>query len=233
MFVTARAARIVITALCALAVTAACSDSDDDKKQPDQNKLISATTMRGALLQAAEVGPTWTAPDESADPNELVSICGGTTPAPQAPPGGEVISSPLVDEGDKGAQTLEQIALVFGNKSGADAALTGLRGIADGCQATVQVPATKTSDRNEPAYTEKVSLETINEEGWTGFAVIRHKSYEATHPGTADTAVTIVQTANVVLVDAYAIFQLNNASPAATFDTDWKKLVGTVVQRVG
>jgi hypothetical protein len=233
MFVTARAARTVVAALCSLAVTAACSGSDDDNKQSDKNKLISATTMRSALMQAAEVGPTWSAPEESADPNVLVSICGGTTPAPQAPPGGEVISSPLVDEGDKGAQTLEQIALVYGNKSGADAALAGLRGIADGCQATVSVPATKTSDRNEPAYTEKVSVETVNEEGWTGFVVIRHKSYEATHPGTADTAVTIVQTANVVLVDAYAIFQLNNASPAATFDTDWKKLVGTVVQRVG
>jgi len=233
MFVTVRAVRIAVAALCALAVAAACSDSGDDDKQPDQNRLITTTTMRGALMQAAEVGPTWTAPAESASPNELVSICGGTSPAPAAPPGGEVISSPLVDEGDKGAQTLEQIALVYGNKSGADAALAGLRGIADGCPATVNVPATKTSDRNEPAYTEKVSIEPVNEEGWTGFVVIRHKSYEATHPGTADTAVTIVQTANVVLVDAYAIFQLNSASPAATFDTDWKKLVGTVVQRVG
>jgi hypothetical protein len=233
MFVTARAVRIAVTALCALAVTAACSDSKDDNKQPDQNRLISATTMRGALLQASEVGPTWTAPDESADPDELVSICGGTTPAPQAPPGGEVISAPLADEGDKGAQTLEQIALVYANKSGADAALAGLRGVADGCQKTVNVPAVKTSDRNEPPYTETVAVQAINEEGWTGFVVIRHKSYDPAHPGTADTAVTVAQTANVVLVDAYAIYQLNNASPVASFDTDWKKLVGTVVQRVG
>jgi hypothetical protein len=233
MFVTARAARIAVTALCALAVTAACSDSKDDNKQPDQSKLISATTMRGALMQASELGPTWSAPDESADPNELVSICGGTTPAPQAPPGGEVVSAPLVDEGEKGAQTLEQVALVYGNKSGADAALAGLRGVADGCQKTMNVPATQTSDRNEPAYTETAAVQPINEEGWTGFVVIRHKSYDKSHPGTADTAVTVVQTANVVLVDAYAIYQLNSASPAATFDTDWKKLVGTVVQRVG
>ncbi|MCU7722738.1 hypothetical protein ODJ79_03325 [Actinoplanes sp. KI2] len=234
MFVTARAARIAVATFCALAVTAACSDSKDDDKQPDrQTQLISATTMRGALLQASDVGPTWTAPDESADPETLVSICGGTTPAPPAPPGGEVISAPLVDEGEKGAQTLEQIALVYGNKSGADAALAGLRGIADGCQKAVNVPAAKTSDRNEPAYTENVSVTPLNEEGWTGFVVIRHKSYEAAHPGTADTAVTVAQTSNVVLVDAYAIYQLNNASPAASFDSDWKKLVGTVVQRVG
>ena len=233
MFATARAVRIAVTALCALAVTAACSGSKDDNKQPDQTRLISATTMRGALLQASEVGPTWTAPEESAAPDELVSICGGTTPAPQAPPGGEVISAPLADEGDKGAQTLEQIALVYGNKSGADAALTGLRAVADGCQKTVNVPAVKTSDRNEPAYAETVAVQAINEEGWTGFVVIRHKSYDPAHPGTADTAVTVAHTANVVLVDAYAIYQLNNASPAASFDTDWKKLVGTVVQRVG
>jgi hypothetical protein len=234
MFATARAARIAVTALCALAVTAACSDSKDDNKQPDQqDQLISATTMRGALLQASEVGPTWSAPDESADPNQLVSICGGTTPAPDAPPGGEVVSAPLVDEGEKGAQTLEQIGLVYGNKSGADAALAGLRGIADGCPKTVNVPAAKTSDRNEPAYTETVQQQPLKQDNWAGFTVIRHKKYEASHPGTADTAVTVAQTSNVVLVDAYAIYQLNSASPAANFDTDWKKLVGTVVQRVG
>ncbi|MFF5296461.1 hypothetical protein [Paractinoplanes globisporus] len=234
MFVTARAARIAVTALCALAVTAACSDSGDDNKQPDkQQQLITSTTMRGALLQANEVGPTWSAPEESADPNQLVSICGGTTAAPTVPPGGEVVAAPLVDEGEKGAQTLEQIALVYGNKSGADAALAGLRGIADGCQKDLSVPPVKTSDRNEPAYTESVAVEPLNEGGWAGFVVIRHKKYEPTHPGTADTAVVVAQTANVVLVDAYAIYQLNNASTAPTFDTDWKKLVGTVVQRVG
>jgi hypothetical protein len=234
MFVTARAVRIAVASLCALAVTAACSGSKDDNKQPDQQtQLISATTMRGALLQASEVGPTWSVPDVGDGPTTLVSICGGTTLAPQVPPGGEVVSAPLVDEGEKGAQTLEQIGLVYGNKSGADAALAGLRGVADGCQKTVNVPATKTSDRNEPAYTETVSVTPLSEEGWTGFVVIRHKSYEAAHPGTADTAVTIAQASNVVLVDAYAIYQLNNASPAANFDTDWKKLVGTVVQRMG
>jgi hypothetical protein len=233
MFVTARAARIAVTALCALAVTAACSDSDDDNQQPDKG-IITATTMRGALLQAAEVGPTWTTPDEQPDnPNELVSICGGTTAVPAVPPGGEVVSSPLADEGEKGAQTLEQIALVYGNKSGADAALAGLRGIADGCQKSLSVPAVKTSDRNEPAYTETVELQPLDEGGWTGFVVIRHKKYDPAHPGTADTAVTVAQTSNVVLVDAYAIYQLNNASTAPTFDQDWKKLVGTVVQRVG
>ena len=38
---------------------------------------------------------------------------------------------------------------------------------------------------------------------------------------------------NVVLVDTYAIYQLNNASTSASFDRDWQRLVGSVVQRVG
>jgi hypothetical protein len=232
MFATARAARIAVTALCALAVTAACSDSDDDGKQPGKG-LITATTMRGALLQAAEVGPTWSAPEESADPNQLVRLCGGTTAPPTVPPGGTIVTSPLVDEGEKGAQTLEQIALVYGEKTGADAALAGLRGVADGCRKSLSVPGVKTSDRNEPAYTETVEVQPLNEGGWAGFVVIRHKKYEASHPGTADTAVVVAQTSNVVLVDAYAIYQLNSASTAPSFDQDWKKLVGTVVQRVG
>jgi hypothetical protein len=232
MFVPGRVARIAVTALCALAVTAACSGKKDDGETPEK-QLISTTTMRGALLQAAEVGPTWSTPDESADPNQLVSICGGTTAPPEVPPGGQVIASPLVDEGEKGAQTLEQIALVYGDSTLADAALTGLRGIADGCPKTLQVPGVKTSDRNEPAYTETVELQPLNQGSWAGFVVIRHKKYDPTHPGTADTAVVVVKSSNVVLVDAYAIYQLNSATAAPGFSTDWQKLVGTVVQRVG
>ncbi|MEU4236787.1 hypothetical protein [Actinoplanes sp. NPDC026619] len=225
-----RTGRVAVTALCVLAMAAGCSSDDGEK--PD-NSLISVTVMRGALLQATEVGPTWKAPDESADPNQLISICGGTTAPPQVPPGGSVVAAPLADEGEKGAQTLEQIALVYGDKSGADAALTGLKAIADGCPATQNVAAVINDERSEPAYTETVQQETVDESGWSGFVVIRHKKYDPAHPGTADTAVTIVQRTNVVLVDAYAIYQLSNASTGSQFDADWKKLVGSVVQRVG
>ena len=62
------------------------------------------------------------------------------------------------DEGDSGAQTLEQSALVYPDKTAAAAAQTGLRAIADGCPATVSVPKTVTSDKNEPAYTETVKI---------------------------------------------------------------------------
>jgi hypothetical protein len=230
MFVTGRVARIAVVAACSLVVTAACSGKDDGEPSKEN---ISATTMRGALLQAAEVGPTWSAPEESADPDRLMSICGGTAAAPTVPPGGQVVSAPLVDEGEKGAQTLEQVALVYGDKSGADAALAGLRGVADGCPRSVAVPATKTSDRNEPAYSETVEIRPLSQGDWTGFVVVRHKKYDPSHPGAADTAVAIVQTSNVVLVDAYAIYQLDKSTPATGFETDWQKLVGTVVQRVG
>ena len=231
MFSTGRVARTAVTTACALAVAAGCSGDDD--AAPEPTGLISVTTMRGALLQANEIGPTWSAPEESADPQVLVSICGGTTPAPTAPPGAEVVSLPLADEGDTGAQTLQQTALVYPDATGAKAGQEALHAVAGTCQAKVSVPATVTNDRNEPAYTENVAVQTLNQGGWSGFVVVRHKSYEATHPGTADTAVAVLTTRNVVLVDAYAIYRLNNASASAGFDADWQRLVGTVVQRVG
>jgi hypothetical protein len=231
MFETGRVALAAVTALCALAVVAGCSGDDDPAPEP--TGLIDVTTMRGALLQASEIGPTWAAPEDSADPDQLVSICGGTTKAPTAPPGAEVVAAPFADEGEKGAQTLEQTALVYGDPTAAAAGQAALQAVADGCSASLSVPATVTSDKNEPAYTETVQKQPLNQGGWSGFVVIRHKKYEPKHPGTADTAVVVLNSRNVVLVDAYAIYQLDNASTAAGFDQDWQRLVGSVVQRVG
>jgi hypothetical protein len=231
MFVTGRVARVAAATVCALVMATGCSGGDDDAPEP--TGLIDVTTMRGALLQANEIGPTWAAPQDNADPNQLVSICGGTTTAPPVPPGGQVVAASFVDEGEKGAQTLDQTALVYPDATAAKAGQTALRAVADTCQANLNVPATINDEKSEPAYTETVSLRPLNEGAWTGFAVVRHKKYEPKHPGTADTAVAILQTSNVVLVDAYAIYQLNNATPSANFDTDWPKLVGSVVHRVG
>ncbi len=229
MFVTARSSRVAVAAAFALLAAAGCT-SDDDK--PDAG-LIDVTTMRGAFLQAAEIGPTWTAPETSADPQQLVSFCGGTTAAPALPPGAETVSSSFADEGETGAQTLEQLALVYSDEKGAKAGQSLLRAVADGCAPTVSVPAAVTSDKSEPAYAETVEVRDLDEGGWSGFVLIRHKSYEKTHPGTADTAVAVVTSRNVVLVDTYAIYQLDKSDPAAGFEADWKKLVGSVVQRVG
>ncbi|MBM2620016.1 hypothetical protein JIG36_31335 [Actinoplanes sp. LDG1-06] len=222
--------RAVVTGACALLLVAGCSGDDDPAPEPTGN--IAVTTMRGALLQAGEIGPTWAAPEQSADPDQLVSICGGTTTPPSVPPGGEVVASSFVDEGQKGAQTLDQTALVYGNETLATAALTALRAVADGCQANQEVPATVNDEKSEPAYTETVEIKTLDESGWKGFVVVRHKKYEPKHPGTADIAVAILNSRNVVLVDTYAIYRLNNSSPSPNFDADWQRLVGSVVQRV-
>jgi hypothetical protein len=239
MLVIARAAGIArlvgaAVAVAALALSAGCSGDDDPK--PD-GSLISVTEMRGALLQAQEVGTNWSAPTRSADPNVLVSVCGGTTTAPPAPPGAQVLAAPRVEEGDAGAQTLNQTALVYADQTAAAAAFAGLRAVADGCQATVTVPRTVNAERSEPAYTEAVSTVQLKQNGWTGFAMIRHKQYEPKHPGTADTSVAILSRANVVLVETYAVYRLGAAAvdPSAgpAFTADWQRLVGTVVNRVG
>lgn len=229
MLVTGRA---VLAAACVLALAAGCSSSDDDPA-PAPTATITATTMRGALLQATEIGPTWATPAEPTDPNQLVSICGGTSNPPTVPPGATVVAAPFADEGEAGAQTLYQTALVYPDVTAAQAAQTALRAVADGCPATANVPATVTNDKSEPAYVETAQIQPLTQDAWSGFAVIRHKKYEPKHPGTADTAVTILASRNVVLVDTYAIYRLNNASTSPGFDTDWKKLVGSVLSRVG
>jgi hypothetical protein len=240
MLVIGRVARVAV-ALFALAAFAGCSDDNDPA--PDKS-MLNVNEMRGALLQATDIGPTWTAPDDSADadasaapddPNKLVSICGGTTTAPPAPPGGTIVAAPFVDEGEAGAQTLNQTAIVYGDPTAAQAALTALRTLSGNCPASVSVPATVTADRSEPAYTETVKIQPLTQGSWTGFAVIRHKQYEPKHPGTADTAVAVLATRNVVLVDSYAIYRIGTSSATANpnFGTDWPKLVGSVVNNVG
>jgi hypothetical protein len=233
MFVTGRAAPAAAAALAAavLVLAAGCSSKDDPSPAP--TGTIDATTMRGALMQAAEIGPTWTAPEDPDDPTKLVAICGGAAPIPAVPPGGTVVAADFADEGDSGAQTLEQSALVYPDKTAAAAAQTGLRAIADGCAATVSVSATVTSDKHEPAYTETVRVQPLTQGNWSGFVVLRHKEYEPKHPGTADVAVAILSDRNVTLVDAYGIYRLNTASADPSFSSDWGKLVGTVIQRVG
>jgi hypothetical protein len=231
MLVIGRVARVAV-ALSALAAFTACSSDDDPA--PDKS-LLDVNEMRGALLQAADIGPTWTAPDPADDPTKLVSLCGGTSTAPQAPPGGTVVAAPFVDEGENGAQSLYQTAIVYPSPSAAAAALTGLRTLAGTCAASVSVPATVTNDKSEPAYTETLRIQPLTQGSWSGFAVIRHKEYEPKHPGTADTSVAVLATRNVVLVDSYGVYRLGASSAGANpdFGTDWPKLVGTVVNNVG
>jgi hypothetical protein len=233
MFVTGRAALAAASVLVLAAVGLAGCSSKDDDPAPEPTAIIDATTMRGALLQAADIGPTWTPPEDPGDATKLVSICGGTSAAPPVPPGGQVVAADFEDAGDTGAQTLEQSALVFPDKTAAAAAQALLKAAADSCAPSVSVPQTVTTDKSEPAYTESVRVQALKQGGWDGFVVIRHKEYEPKHPGVADTAIAILTDRNVTLVDAYAIYRLNNASTSADFGSDWSKLVGSVIQRVG
>jgi hypothetical protein len=232
MFVTGRAALTAASVLVLAAVgVAGCSSKDDPAPEPTAN--IDATTMRGALLQASDIGPTWTTPEVPGDPGKVVSLCGGTSTPPPVPPGGQDVVADFEDAGDTGAQTLEQSALVFPDKTAAEAAQALLKAAVDSCPPSVSVPQTVITGKDEPAYTETVRVQPLKQGSWDGFVVLRHKEYEPKHPGVADTAVAILTDRNVTLVDAYAIYRLNNASTSADFTQDWGKLVGSVIQRVG
>jgi hypothetical protein len=232
MLVIGRVVRAAV-ALCAAAGLVACG-SDDVPDPAPTGPTIEVTTMRGALLQAADIGPSWAIPAQTPGPNPLVSFCGGDTSAPPLPTGASVLASPLVDEGAQGTQVLNQAALVYADAAGAAAGLATLRAVADGCPATVSVPAKTGGDRQEPAYTETATTTPLAEGEWTGFVIVRHKTYDPKHPATADTAVAVLAKRNVLLVEAYAIYRLGVVtSTGPQFTSDWQKLVGTVVSRVG
>jgi hypothetical protein len=246
MLVIGRAGRAAVAA-CAAVALAGCSPGDDDSPKPSSG-TIDVATMRAALLQAKDVGPTWTAPDASAAAPQLVSICGGTNAAPAVPGSPQVVTAPLVDEGDAGAQSLVQTALVYPDAAAADAGQVALKLVADACSPSVDVDARDTGDAQEPAYTETVRTSPLSQGPWSGFVVVRHKQYEPAHPSTADTAVAVLVRQNVLLFDAYAIYRLGTAgsspgpgpgsgpSPGPgsgpQFSSDWEKLVGTVIARV-
>ena len=230
-----RSVRAATVAVCAAVVLAGCGSGDDASPKPG-NGTIDAATMRGALLQGKDIGPTWTAPDASAAPPQLVSICGGDNLAPAIPGSPEVVSAPLADEGTAGAQALTQTALVYPDAASAQAGQVALKVVADACPPSVDVDAKTTDDTQEPAYTETVATQPLNQGEWSGFVVIRHKQYEPAHPSTADTSIAVLVKRNVLLFDSYAIYRLGEkgSAPSANpqFTSDWQKLVGTVLSRV-
>ncbi len=220
-----RAAAVLVAA----AALGACS-GDDAAPPPTGN--VQVATVRGALLQAADVGPTWKVPEQPPPAEQLQSFCGGDTPGPPVPAGATVVAAPIVDEGDKGAQTLYQTGLVYPDASAAAAGLKVLRAAAEACAPSVSMPARTTAERNEPAYTETVERRPFGEGGWTGIVVIRHKAYDPAHPSTADTAVSVLARGNVVLVNQYAVYRLGATSASPQFEGDWKRLLGTVLNRL-
>ncbi|GAB1640272.1 hypothetical protein KRMM14A1259_06950 [Krasilnikovia sp. MM14-A1259] len=229
---TRQAARGAAAVLCAAALVAGCSSGSKAKPSPQGGGVIDVATMRAALLQGKDVGPTWKAPDASATPPQLASVCGADNPAPQLPGSPQVVTAPLVDEGTSGAQTLTQTALVYPDAAAAQAGQFALKVVADACPPSVDMDARDTGEAQEPAYTETAATTALNQGDWSGFVVVRHKQYEPKHPSTADTAVAVLVKRNVVLFDVYAIYRLNNSSQSPQFTSDWQKLVGSVVSRV-
>jgi hypothetical protein len=230
MLVIGRAARAVCAAGAVLAF-AACSSPDKEPEPAPPAVNLDANAIRTALLKPAEVGPTWKdAP--TARPQPLVALCAGGEDAPPVPGAPSVVSAPLVDEGRKGVQSLDQVALVYRSAVEATAGLAALRVSADACARTVDVPAQETEQRREPAYTETLAIAPLTSGQWTGFVVERHKVYDPKHPAAADTAVAVLSLRNVLLVDAYAVHVLGARTAAPQFTADWRKLVGTTVNRV-
>ena len=239
MLVIGRLVRATSVAVCAAVVFAGCSSGSDTAPTPG---TIDVAKMRSSLLQGKDIGPTWAAPDASTAPPQLISICGGANAAPAIPGSPQVVTAPLVDEGTTGAQSLTQTALVYDNTMDAQAAQVALKVVADACPPSVDMDAQTSDDSQEPAYTETVRTQPLNQGEWTGFVVIRHKQYEPSHPSTADTAIAVLVKRNVLLFDAYAIYRLGQTGSApspspstggdAQFTSDWQKLVGTVLSRV-
>jgi hypothetical protein len=232
MFVIGRVVRAAL-AVCAVAAFAGCSSDDASPDPGPSGSTLDAAAVRAALLRPEDIGPTWAVPPEPDDPDKLVSFCGGDPSPPPAPPGADVVAAPLSDEGQTGAQTLSQYGLVYADAAGATTGEAMLHGLADACPPTVSVPAKDRGEGQEPAYTETAATAPLRQGAWSGFVVTRHKTYDAQHPGTADTAVAVLSRGNVVLVDSYAIYRLGSPSASAEFSSDWQKLVGTVLSRLG
>lgn len=230
MLVIGRAARVVCAA-CAVVAFAACSSPDKAPQPAPPPANLDANAIRTALLKPTDLGPTWKAAP-STRPQPLVALCGGGEDAPPVPGSPSVVSTPLVDEGTKGVQTLDQVALVYPSAVEAAAGLAALQVSADACARTVNVPAQETEQRREPAYTETLTIAPLTSGQWSGFVVERHKVYDPKHPAAADSAVAVLSMRNVLLVDAYAVHVLGARTAAPQFTADWRKLVGTTVKRV-
>ncbi len=220
-------------ACAAVVLLAGCSSGNDSSPAPGS---LDAAKMRSSLLQGKDIGPTWVAPDASSAPPQLASICGATNPAPAIPGSPQVVTAPLVDQGTTGAQSLTQTALVYDSATAAQAGQVAFRVVADACPPSTDVDSQTTDETQEPAYTETVTNQPLKQGQWTGFVVLRHKQYEPNHPSTADTAIVVLVSRNVLLFDAYAVYRLGEKgkAPSASpeFSADWQQLVGTVISRV-
>lgn len=216
-----------------VALLAGCTGGSPDPAPTNTEPRIDIAAARGALLEAKDIGPTWTTPQRSAATPTMVALCGGDAAAPPVPGKPTLATASLVDEGEGGAQSLDQVALVYDNAAAATAGLQELRAAATGCRPTVTKAPELVENRRLVGFTETVRTSPLNPQGWSGFVVVRHRAYDdAIRPTIGDTAVAVLTTRNTVVVVAYAIYRLNAASTGPQFTADWQRLVRTVVSRL-
>jgi hypothetical protein len=221
-------ARRALLAGCAVALLAGCTGGGDKSDVGP----ITVNVMQNALLQPKDVGQTWATPSAPPPTSTLMSFCGSGASSPPIPGGPKVLTAALTDEGDKGAQSLYQIALVYDAAKDAGASLSTLNDAATACPPSVSKPQQQHADGNEAPYTETTTAEPLTSGDWTGFVLVRHKEYDKTYPGTADTAIAVLAKDNALLISDYAIYYVGEHTTGPEFTTDWQRLVKTALDRV-
>jgi hypothetical protein len=238
----------IVTAGCLAVATLGLTACSGDDKGPDLGPLFTADNVKAGLMQPKDLGTAWIPPDTQPPADSINALCGGGATRPKVPGSPSVVASSLADEGDKGAQTFDQIGLVYGGPDDAESAIENLHSVAEACQVTVShSAAAPTSDNPEAAYTETTTLKDLSSGKWSGFVVLRHKVYSADSPGVVDTAVAVLTLNNAVIVGGYGVYLLTgpelpgaspspNASPLPSANTnfsgDWQRLVGSFATRV-
>jgi hypothetical protein len=211
----------------------------DDKK--DDGPAITVNAVQTALLQATDLGSTWTPPDSSPPPSTLPVLCAGDAKRPAVPGKPTTATASAVDSGEAGAQSFDQVGLVYADAKAATSARDALQAAAKACAATASHSPRATTESPEAGYAETFSTRPLSSGAWSGFAVLRHKVYEGDSKATGDTAVAVLASRNAVLVTSYAVYRVGRPgqpgqpgqpSQTSDFSGDWQRLVGAFISRV-
>jgi hypothetical protein len=217
----------VLAGCLTVTVVTACTD---DKK--DEGPAITIGAVQSALLQATDLGSTWSPPESSQPPASLPVLCAGDAKRPAIPGKPTTVTAAAVDSGEAGAQSFDQFGLVYADAKAAASARDTLQAAAKACAATASHSPRATSESPEAGYTETLAIRPLSSGPWAGFAAVRHKVYEKGSTATGDTAVAVLASRNAVLVASYAVYRIGQASQPPDFSGDWQRLVGALISRV-
>jgi hypothetical protein len=220
----------VLAGCLTVTVVTACTDD-----KPDEGPTITVDAVQSALLQATDLGSTWSPPEASQPPATLPVLCAGDAKRLAIPGKPTTTTASAVDSGEAGAQSFDQFGLVYADAKAATSARDTLQAAAKACGVTASHSAQATAESPEAGYTETLATRPLSSGPWAGFAVVRHKVYEKGAAATGDTAVAVLASRNVVLVANYAVYRVATSGPASQppdFSGDWQRLVGAFVSRV-